>query len=63
MVPLVIAVILFLSLMYVCGRRTAKYAAQRGRSEAFWFVLGSVLYPLPYIVLAVLPPSHKEKVK
>jgi ABC-type uncharacterized transport system YnjBCD permease subunit len=58
--PVIIAAILYLSLMYVCGRYTAKYAAQRGRSEAVWFVWGCLLYPFPYIVLALLPPHRKE---
>jgi hypothetical protein len=61
MLPLIIAAVLYLSFCYVCGRYTAKYAAQRGRSEAIWFVLGGMLYPFPYIVLALLPPRPKER--
>jgi ABC-type uncharacterized transport system YnjBCD permease subunit len=60
MFALIIAAILYFSLMYVCGRYTAKYAALRGRSEAVWFVLGCLFYPVPYIVLALLPPHRKE---
>ena len=60
MFALIIAAILYFSLMYVCGRYTAKYAAMRGRSEAVWFVLGCLFYPVPYIVLALLPPHRKE---
>ena len=30
MFPLIIAAVLYLTLGYVCGRYTAKYAAQRG---------------------------------
>jgi len=60
MFPLIIAAILYLSLLYVCGRYTARYAAQRGRSVAIWFVLGGLLYPFPSIVLALLPPRRKE---
>ena len=60
MVPLLIAAILYLSLIYVCGRYTAKYAARKGRSGAHWFVLGGLFYPFPYIVLALLPPRRKE---
>ncbi len=40
------------------GRFTAKYAAQRGRSERTWFLLGALLFPLfpvPWMVLALLP--------
>ena len=60
MLPLMIAAILYLTLIYVCGRYTARYAAQRGRSQAIWFILGGLLYPLPYIALALLPPVRKE---
>jgi ABC-type uncharacterized transport system YnjBCD permease subunit len=60
MFPLILAAILYLSLIYVCGRYTAKYAAQRGRSETIWFIWGGLFYPLPYIVLALLPPHRKE---
>jgi hypothetical protein len=40
------------------GRFTAKYAAQRGRSERTWFLLGALLFPLfpvPWMVLGLLP--------
>jgi hypothetical protein len=60
MFAVIIAAILYLSLMWVCGRYTARYAAQKGRSETVWFIVGSLLYPLPYIVLALLPRRHKE---
>jgi hypothetical protein len=60
MLPLIVAAILYLSLMCACGRYTAKYAAQRGRSEAAWFIWGGLFYPLPYIALALLPPARKE---
>jgi hypothetical protein len=55
----IIAGILYSTLLYVCGRYTARYAAQRGRSRTPWFVLGSLFYPLPYIALALLP-AHGE---
>lgn len=55
MPALMIAAILYLTLLYACGHYTATYAVQRGRSRIFWFVLGSLLYPLPYLVLALLP--------
>jgi ABC-type uncharacterized transport system YnjBCD permease subunit len=60
MLPLIVAAILYLTLIYACGRYTAKYAAQRGRSQAAWFIWGGLFYPLPYIALALLPPAHKE---
>jgi hypothetical protein len=60
MFAVLIAAMLYLTLIYVCGRYTAKYAARRGRSEIFWFVLGGLFYPFPYVVLALLPPLRKE---
>lgn len=62
MIPLIIAAILYSSLIYVCGRHTANYAAQRGRSRIAWFIWGGLLYPLPYIVLALLPSRRKEMI-
>ncbi|MBR0825268.1 hypothetical protein JQ596_06955 [Bradyrhizobium manausense] len=59
MLPVILAAILYLSLIYVCGRYTAKFAAERGRSRAAWFVIGGLFYPLPYLVLALLPPRRK----
>ncbi len=60
MFPLMIAAILYLSIILVCGRYTANYAALRGRSKPIWFVWGGLFYPLPYLVLALLPPVRKE---
>jgi hypothetical protein len=60
MFPLIIAAILYLSLMWLCGHYTAKYAAERGRSQAAWFMLGCLFYPLPYLFLALLPPRRKQ---
>jgi hypothetical protein len=40
------------------GRFTANYAAQRGRSQRTWFLLGALLFPLfpvPWMVLGLLP--------
>jgi hypothetical protein len=61
MFPAIVAAILVLALMFVCGRYTAKVAARRGRSEAGWFLLGSLFFPVPQIVLALLPPLRKDK--
>jgi hypothetical protein len=61
MLALIIAATLYASLIYVCGRYTANYAAKRGRSETTWFVLGGLFCPLPHIVLALLPPSIAER--
>jgi hypothetical protein len=60
MFALIIAAVLYLTLFYALGRYTAKYAAQRGRSKALWFLLGAVSYPIPYLVLALLPPIRKD---
>src|SRR3954447_25924211 len=60
MLALIIAAILFLTFMYSLGRYTAKYAAQRGRSRAAWFLWGALFYPIPYLVLALLPPARKD---
>ena len=61
MFPLIIAMILYSTLIYVCGRYTAKYAALRGRSKPFWFVMGCLFYPLPSLVLALLPSRGNEQ--
>jgi hypothetical protein len=60
MLALILAAILYLSLMVVCGRYTAKYAALRQRSKAAWFVWGALFYPLPYLVLPLLPAGMKD---
>jgi hypothetical protein len=60
MFPLIVAAILYLSLICACGHYTANYAAQRGRSKAAWFIWDGLLYPLPYIALALLPPVRNE---
>jgi hypothetical protein len=59
MFALIIAAVLYSSLLYICGSYTAKFAARRGRSQAPWFVLGCLFYPIPSIVLALLPPHRK----
>jgi hypothetical protein len=60
MLASVIFVTLVLAVMFWCGRSTAKFAAQRGRSRGAWFLLGSLFFPIPSIVLALLP-SHSTK--
>jgi hypothetical protein len=57
----IIAVILYATLLYICGRHTARYAVQRGRSRTAWFVLGSLFFPIPSIVLALLPARGNGK--
>ena len=56
MLASIIFVILVLAIMFLCGRLTANFAARRGRSRAAWFLWGAVFFPLPSIVLALLPP-------
>jgi len=55
----IVFVTLILASMFLCGRLTAKYAAQKGRSKSAWFVWGALLFPLPSIVLALLPARSK----
>ena len=45
--------------MVWCGRFTARYAEQRGRSRRPWFLLGALFFPIPSIVLALLPARSK----
>jgi len=47
-----------LAVAFLAGRFTAKYAAERGRSERIWFFLGALLFPLfpvPWMALGFLP--------
>jgi hypothetical protein len=53
MLPWIVAGITYLSLAYLCGRYVANYAALRGHSKTFWFVLGVAFCPL---ILSVLVP-------
>ncbi|OSJ16851.1 hypothetical protein BST63_10505 [Bradyrhizobium canariense] len=46
------------TLMMWCGRVTANFAAQRGRSRRIWFIWGALLFPLfpaQWFVLGLLP--------
>jgi hypothetical protein len=61
MLASILFVILVLALMSWCGHLTAKFAAQRGRSRGVWFLLGTLFFPIPSIVLAFLPPHSQEK--
>jgi hypothetical protein len=60
MLAVSLAATLYLFLIYVCGRSTAKYAKSRGRSGIPWFILGGLFYPFPYIVLALLRPKDPD---
>jgi hypothetical protein len=64
MSALVVALMLYAALCYVCGRFTARHAIRRGRSARIWFVVGSLLcllFPLADLVLALLPVGHARK--
>ena len=47
--------IVLVAVMVWCGRITAKYAVKTGRSRSPWFLLGALFFPIPSLVLAVLP--------
>ena len=61
MLASIIFVSVVLAVMLWCGRSTANLAAQRGRSRGAWFVLGSLFFPIPSIVLALLPSHSNAK--
>ena len=47
-----------LAVALLSGRFTAQYAAEKGRSQRAWFFWGALLFPLfpiPWMVLALLP--------
>jgi hypothetical protein len=53
--------ILVLAVAFLCGRFTATYAAERGRSKRAWFLVGSLLFllfPIPWMVLGILPKKQ-----
>jgi hypothetical protein len=59
----IVLALVIIALVVECGRITANYAANRGRSWRTWFVLGALsfpLFPLLSIVLALLPPHRRE---
>ena len=47
--------IVLIAVMVWCGRITARYAVKTGRSRSPWFLLGALFFPIPSLVLAVLP--------
>ncbi|WFU40705.1 hypothetical protein QA640_42230 [Bradyrhizobium sp. CB82] len=55
MLAALLFVVGLLAILILCGRCTAKYAAEKGRSRGVWFVLGALFFPLPSIALALLP--------
>ena len=55
MLASIIFSIVLVAVMVWCGLITARYAAQRGRARRPWFLLGALFFPIPSLVLAVLP--------
>lgn len=47
-----------IALMIWCGRVTANFAQERGRSRRIWFLWGALLFPIfpaQWFVLGLLP--------
>jgi hypothetical protein len=47
-----------LALGFLCGRFTAKCAAEKGRSKRAWFLCGALVFPffpIQWMVLGILP--------
>jgi len=62
MLASIIFALFVLALIFLCGQFTAKHAARRGRSSSAWFLWGALffpIFPIPSIVLALLPPLDK----
>ena len=55
MLASIIFSIVLIAVMVWCGRITARYAVKTGRSRRPWFLLGALFFPIPSLVLAVLP--------
>lgn len=51
-------IVLVLVIVALCGHCTAEFAARRGRSRGAWFILGAIFFPIPSIVLVLLPPHR-----
>ena len=47
--------VVIIAVVVWCGRFTAKYAERRGRPRRPRFLLGALFFPIPSIVLALLP--------
>ena len=61
MVPWIVFIAVAVLAAIPSGRFTAKYAAQRGRSERTWFLLGVLLFPLSCSVDGLGPPARKVR--
>ena len=61
MIAAIIFVVCILTLMAWTGHVTAKLAARRGRSRGLWFALGSIFFPLPSILLVLLPAGASDR--
>jgi len=55
---IVFITIALLAVAFLCGRFTAKCAAERGRSKRAWFLWGALFFPffpIQWMVLGLLP--------
>jgi hypothetical protein len=55
---IIFVMIAVLAVAFLSGRFTAEYAAQKGRSKRVWFFWGALffpLFPIPWMVLGLLP--------
>ena len=59
MLPLIVFITIpVLAIAFLSGRFTANSAADKGRSKRAWFLWGAALFPLfplPWVVLTLLP--------
>jgi hypothetical protein len=58
---IVFITIAILAVALLCGRFTANYAAEKGRSKRAWFLWGALLFPffpVPWVVLGLLPKKQ-----
>ena len=52
-----------LAVAFLCGRFTAKYAVEKGRSKRAWFLWGALFFPffpVQWMVLVLLPSRNRE---
>ncbi len=58
MLASIVFCLVVIGLMFWCGRVTANFAAERGRSKRTWFLWGALFFPLfpaQWFVLGMLP--------
>jgi len=62
MLAAIIFDVVIVAVMVWCGRFTARYAEQRGRSRRPWFLLGALFFPIPSIVLGAFAAPRRSDV-